>query len=347
MNLRAPFAWLLGAVIGCSFPGPGVPGPVAPVTASDGRYAMGTVLEITLVGLDESDLRTTLDDLFGRVSRLDGLMTRVDSDSALSRLNRNAGRGRLAVDPELAEILRLATAYSRLTRGSFDVTIGPLVALWTEAAARDAPPAAADLEAARRRVGSRHLRIGDDDGVELTRTGVSIDLGGIAKGYALDRMLPLLRARGIGAALLNFGQSSTWAVGAPPDGSGWRLLVRGPSDDFLGVIRLRDLALSVSGSLGQWVEIGGRRYGHVLDPRTGWPLTRRRQALVVAPSAALAEALSKALLILGEEGGVALVAAQPGCEGLLADADGGLWMTPGWAETVAFEAWEPGGKRTP
>ena len=116
MNLRPAFASLLGAAIGCSLPGPGVPGPVAPVTASDGRYAMGTVLEITLVGLDESDLRSTLDDLFDRARRLDGLMTRVDPDSALSRLNRNAGRGRLAVDPELAEILRLAIAYSSQTR---------------------------------------------------------------------------------------------------------------------------------------------------------------------------------------------------------------------------------------
>ncbi len=104
MNLRAPFASLLGAALGCSSLGPGVTGPAALVTASDGRYAMGTVLEIALVGLDESDLRRTLDDLFDRASRLDGLMTRYDPDSALSRLNRNAGRGRLAVDPELAEI---------------------------------------------------------------------------------------------------------------------------------------------------------------------------------------------------------------------------------------------------
>ena len=313
--------------------------------ASDGRFAMGTVLEITLVGGDEDDLRGSLDDLFDLASRLDGLMTGYDPESDLSRLNRSAGRGPATVDPELAEILRLAVAYSRLTGGSFDVTVGPLVALWTEAAARGSPPGQADLAATRQLVGSRHLRVGDDGDVELARAGVSIDLGGIAKGYALDRMLPLLRARGIHAALLNFGQSSAWAVGSPLDGPGWRLLVRGPTGDFLGVIRLRDRALSVSGSLAQQVEIGGVRYGHILDPRTGWPLTRRRQALVVAPSAALAEALSTALLILGEERGLALVAAQPECEGLLADAAGGIWTTPGWAETVAFEVGGPGGER--
>ncbi len=313
--------------------------------ASDGRLAMGTVLEIALVGDDEDDLRGILDDLFELARRLDGLMTGHDPDSDLSRLNRSAGRGAATVDPELAEILRLAIEYSRLTGGSFDVTVGPLIALWTEAAASGSPPVQADLEETRQLEGSRQLRVGNDGGVELARAGGSIDLGGIAKGYALDRMLPLLRARGVDAALLHFGQSSTWAVGSPPAGPGWRLLVRGPADDLLGVIRLRDRALSVSGSLAQQVEIGGVRYGHVLDPRTGRPLTRRRQALVVAPSAALAEALSTALLILGEERGLALVAAQPECEGLLADAAGGIWTTPGWAESVAFEPRGHGGER--
>ena len=127
----------------------------------------------------------------------------------------------------------------------------------------------------------------------LAHEGVSVDLGGIAKGWALDRMLPLLRERGIERALLDFGQSSVWALGAPPGAAGWRLLARGPDEGALGVLTLVDQALSVSGSLGQWVEIGGRRYGHVLDPRSGLALERRRQALVVAPNATLAEALSK------------------------------------------------------
>jgi thiamine biosynthesis lipoprotein len=103
------------------------------------------------------------------------------------------------------------------------------------------------------------------------------------------------------------------------------------------VLTLSDQALSVSGSLGQTVEIGGRRYGHVLDPRSGQPLEREREALVVAPNAALAEALSKGLLILGEEEGIALVEAQPGCHGLLVDADGKSWETPGWRSAVRFE----------
>jgi len=344
--LRVALAGLAAALAG----GCASAKPATNATVSDGRYVMGTVLEITLVGPDESALREALDELFALAARLDRLLTVYDAGSDVSRLNRSAGRGPQAVDPEVAEILRRAIAHARLTRGSFDVTVGPLVALWIDAAARGALPGSADLARARGRVGAEALRIHDDGSAELTRPGASVNLGGIAKGYALDRMLPRLRARGIHRALLNFGQSSTRALGAPPGSEGWRLLVRGPGEGFLGVIRLRDLALSVSGSLGQWVEIGGRRYGHVLDPRTGQPLSRRRQALVVAPDATLAEALSKALLILGEEEGVALVGAQPGCEGLLVDADGGRWTTPGWSEDVAFEgrvALAAGGTREP
>jgi thiamine biosynthesis lipoprotein len=299
---------------------------------------MGTVLEITLVGRDPEELRGALVELFAEARRLEALLTVFDPESELSRLNRAAGRGPLAVDPELARVLDLSLRYARLTRGSFDVTVGPLVQLWTEAAARDSSPGAAALAEARARVGAEHLRVLADGTAELTRTGVSVNLGGMAKGYALDRMRPLLARRGVGNALLNFGQSSTWALGSPEDAEGWRLLARGPGGDFLGVLTLRDQALSVSGSLGQWVEIGGRRYGHVLDPRSGEPLTRRRQALVVAPEAALAEALSKALLVLGEAEGLALVAEQAGCEALLVDADGGTWRTPGWAAAVRFEA---------
>jgi thiamine biosynthesis lipoprotein len=329
--LRAPALALvlLLPVAGCSL----LP-RTEPITLSDGRPAMGTVLEITLVGRDAENLQEALAELFAEARRLEALLTVFDPESELSRLNRAAGRGPLEVDPELARVLDLSRRYARLTRGSFDVTVGPLVELWTEAAARNRAPGAAALAEARARVGVEHLRVHAGGRAELTRAGVGVDLGGVAKGYALDRMRPLLARRGIGNALLNFGQSSTWALGKPADADGWRLLARGPGEDLLGVLTLRDQALSVSGSLGQWVEIGGRRHGHVIDPRSGEPLTRRRQALVVAPDAALAEALSKALLVLGAEEGLALVAGQAGCEALLVDADGGSWRTPGWDAAV-------------
>jgi len=305
--------------------------------ASDGRYTMGTVLEISLHGLESQLAARALDDLYEVAAELDGLLSVYQPDSETSRLNRTAGHGPQRVDPTVAEVLRLSIAYSDLTQGAFDVTIGPLVALWEEAAARNAMPTAAELADARSRVGSDKIDVGSDGAVSLAREGMQINLGGIAKGHALDRMLPLLDQHGVESALLNFGQSSTWARGAPPGSRGWRLLVRGPGGGFTGTIELRDQALSVSGSVGQWVEIGGRRYGHIIDPRSGGLSTGQRQAVVVAREAALAEALSTALLVLDAEAGLAVVAALPDCEGLLIEETGERHSTPGWAAATRFE----------
>ena len=304
---------------------------------SDGAYVMGTVLEITLVSGDEESARTALTELFAEARRLEALFTTWDPESELSRLNRAAGGGPREVSAELANILSLSRGYGELTRGSFDVTVGPVVDLWAEASRRDAIPTEAELAAARRRVGFDRIRVLEGPRAELVEPGVAVNLGGVAKGYAIDRMLPILARHGIEDALLNFGQSSTWALGRPVDAPGWRLLARGPGDDFLGILTLEDRALSVSGSLEQWVEIAGRRYGHVLDPRSGEPLAQRRQSMVLAGDATLAEALSKAVLVLGEREGLALVEAQPDCEALLVDADGGVWRTGGWNEATRFE----------
>jgi thiamine biosynthesis lipoprotein len=320
---------------GCAAP---LPRPA--VTLSDGRYAMGTVLEVTLVARDEAHARETLAEIFARVEQLEALVSTWDPGSQVSQLNRAAGQGPVPVAPPVARLLRQSVDYARRTRGSFDVTVGPLVDLWTEAARRGSVPTREEVAAARARVGSEHLRVHGEEGAELLRAGMRVDLGGIAKGYALDLLRPLLSQRDIQGALVSFGQSSTLALGRPPEAPGWRLLARGPGERFLGVLELEDQALSVSGSLGQWVEIGGRRFGHVIDPRTGLAATQRREALVLAPEAALAEALSKALLLLGEREGIALVASQPGCEALLVDADGGFWSTPRWQEAARFEPFE-------
>ena len=318
---------------GCASP------PAPPGLQSDGRIVMGTILEASLVSpplFSTQDLRETFEAVFAEASRLDALMSTFEPESDVSRLNSEAGRGPLRVDRSVAELLSQAVLYSRLTRGTFDVTVGPLVELWVEAARRDEVPTREALAAARDRVGFEFLAVHADGRAELLREGTSIDLGGIAKGYALDRIAPILRSRGVRDALLNFGQSSTWALGAPPGAPGWQLLVRGVGEGFLGVVTLHDQALSVSGSFGQSTRIGGTDYGHVLDPRSGIPLTRPRQAVVVAPNATLAEALSKALLVGGEIDGLAFVEAVENCEGMLAEEGGAIWVTSGWRDAVFF-----------
>jgi len=330
---------LLGACwMGCAL----LPSPRVEMV-SDGHYVMGTLLEITLGEVSERTAAKSFQELFAHAARLEDLMSRYDSQSQISRLNRAAGQGPQQVDPALADLLQRSVRFSELTRGTFDVTVGPLVQLWIDAAVAGTPPSAAEIAERRARVGADAIRIHSDGSVELDRPGVVVDLGGIAKGYALDGMVPLLHARNIERALLSFGQSSTLALGVPPNADGWRLLARGPNEEVLGVLTLRDQALSVSSSFGHSLEIGGVRYGHVIDPRDGRPLSSPLEALVVAPDATLAEALSKALLILDPDEGLALVADLPGCAGMLVDGAGGVRTTAEWQRETHFEPGVPAG----
>jgi thiamine biosynthesis lipoprotein len=332
--MRAPRRAALALLVGVACAG--APSPPPP-SLRDGMQAMGTLLELTLEGGDAAELARARDDVFAEVRRLETRLSNWDPDSDVSRLNQAAGAGPQHVGQELADLLAASRQHTSATRGSFDVSVGPLVALWRQAAAAGALPAPHELSEARSRVGASRIAILPDGRVALPE-GIQVDLGGIAKGFALDRALPILRAAGVTNALLSFGQSSTWALGAPAGSpQGWRLLVRAPDGGLAGILTLRDRALSVSGSLGQWVEIEGRRFGHVIDPRSGHPLEKRREALVVAPDATLAEALSKALLVLGEIEGLEVVASQPGCEGLLLDEDGARFATPGWEAVTRYE----------
>lgn len=303
----------------------------------DGTFAMGTALEISLYGDDLAALARARDAVFAEAHRLDALLSNWSDQSDVSRLNRAAGEGAVAVDAAVFDLLSASVRHSIETRGSFDVTVGPLVALWSRAGERNALPSRREIDDARARVGAARIALLPDARIALPE-GMAIDVGGIAKGFAVDRAVPILREAGIESALLNFGQSSSFALGAPPGSpDGWRLLARAPEGGFAGVLTLRDRALSVSGSLGQWSEIEGRRYGHVIDPRSGLALVALREALVLAPDATRAEALSKALLVLGEREGIEVVAGQPGCEGLLL-GEGGLEVaTAGWRAATRYE----------
>ena len=332
----AAAALAVAALLAGPAPGAGQARPGDRVTVTAGRMAMGTVLEISLVTGDVARGRALAETLFGLAADLDRLLTTYEPESPLNRLSTAAGQGPQAVDPSLARILAESVAYAARTGGAFDVSVGPLVELWIEAARRDRPPDDAELARALARVGSEKIRV-EGARVELAAPGMRLDLGGIAKGWALDRMGEILRREGVGDALLDFGQSSILALGRPADAPAWSVALRGAGGGIAGLLELRDRGFSVSGSLGQWSEIGGRRYGHVIDPRSGRALERNLQVAVVAPSAGQAEAWSTALVVLGPEG-LALLEREPGVEAWLQEEGGASHATPGWARSVGFEA---------
>ncbi len=326
--MRALAASCVAALLAC---GAEVP---APEPVSDGRYQMGTVLQITLYGAEPE----LLEDLFARVEELEARVSSWRETSDVSRLSAAAGLGPQPVHEEVARLLEACVGYTRLTHGSFDVTVGPLVRLWRRAGETGRRPSADALSLARALVGADQLRVDRDAGTaELLRAGMSVDLGGIAKGTATDAIAEQLAGIALLGALIDFGGSSLHGLGAPPDESGWRVLVRDGAGSFAGVVTLRDKALSVSSSLGQYSEIDGERFGHVLDPRTGEPLRTGRTAIAVASSGELAEVLTKALLVLPQDEALRLVEGIAGAEALLVDEQRRRMMTSGFERAVDYE----------
>ncbi len=307
------------------------------VPVEDGRLVMGTVLDLSLLveAGEELRAREAIARAFAEVASLAAVASRFHPQSDVSRLNAGAGQGASVIDSRVHAMLVRAVRAWRATQGAFDVSVGPLVALWTRAAKWDRVPSPDDIRLAVALVGQpAHLEA--DHRAVLPSPGMSIDLGGIAKGFALDAVATDLGRAGFERGLLSFGQSSIWALGAPADAPAWRLAVRGHDGEIVGTLDLSDQALSVSSSLGQSSEIEGRLYGHVVDPRTGQDLVNRRRAIVVTQDATWAEVLSTALLVLDEAEATAVLAEQ-GAQALVIDEQGRHWNTAGWQAATGYE----------
>ena len=258
---------------------------------------MGTLLDITLYHHDARKARRLVNKAFSLAEKLDSLLSNYKPQSEVSRLNRKGGKGRVQISPEFYDLLLKAKELTLKTEGAFDITVGPLVELWQSARRRRELPSLQSLRKARALVGMNQVILYPDLKVELKQKGIRIETGGIGKGYAVDLIVRLFRQSGIKSGLVNFGQSSVYAIGSPPGTLAWKLLVRFQEESPLGIIKLKDRALSASDSLGRSFE--GKRYGHLIDPQTGIPLTERIRAVVLAPSATEAEALSKYVILKG------------------------------------------------
>jgi thiamine biosynthesis lipoprotein len=264
------------------------------------HYQMGTFLELTLWHSDTEAAKRLIRDAVQEVHRLEQILSNFDPDSSVSRFNRQAGKGKMSVPADLYELLKIAQRFSANTAGYFDVTVGPLVELWRDNLSLGLLPGRNALARALSQVGYEKLKLYDGGEAELLYPGMKIDLGGIGKGYAVDRVADRLEAAGVISALINFGGSSIYAIGTPPRERGWEIGIQGTDGQLRGVIHLRDLALSTSGSMGRLWTIGGKKYGHLIDPKSGMSVSESRMATVVTATATAAEALTKPLALLGK-----------------------------------------------
>lgn len=235
-------------------------------------------------------------------------------DSEVAAINRHAGGGPVEVEPRLFDLLEFAKQLYCETEGAFDVTAGPLAKAWGFFQRQAAVPSAQALAEARASVGSQHLELHRERrSVRLARTGMELNLGSIGKGYALDRCAELLASEGLNDFLWHAGQSSVLARGDERGSRGWLVGVGDPMRPGrrMATIRLVDAALGTSGSGVQFFRHEGRRYGHILDPRSGEPVQGMISSTVVAPTAAAADALATALYVMGPAAARRYAAAHP------------------------------------
>jgi thiamine biosynthesis lipoprotein len=281
--------------------------------------SMACLYAIEAYGPDAEGLPRAVDEAFDEVDRIDRLMSHYKPDSAVSRLNRDAARRPVTVEPELFDFIADAMQYTRDSGGAFDVTVGPLMKTWGFFRGEGRVPSEDELAAARRHVGGAHVELNPiARTIGFDQAGVELDLGGIAKGYAVDRVAALLRQRHIAAALVSAGGSSIYGVGTPPGRDGWDVAIQDPIDPRKTAltVQLKDRALSVAGSSEKSFQAGGTTYSHIMDPRTGRPVQGVLSVAVLADSGTAGDALDDALFVLGPEGSRSYLYRLPGTEAL-------------------------------
>ena len=288
---------------------------------------MGTMFRIVLYAPGVEAARAGFRAAFDEVRRLDEALSDYREDSELNRLCRAPAGRPVEVSGAIFETLALSQEIAARSGGAFDVTLGPVIRLWRKARKEGRLPERAERERALAVCGYRKLRL---DAVARTATlavaGMQLDLGGVAKGYSADRALGVLEGMGVVAALVAAG-GDVRAGKAPLQADSWKVGVKGLGAEtgaYSRVVTLSESAVSTSGDAEQFAEIGGERYSHIVDPRTGLGLTERLSATVLARSGGRADGLATAVSVLGVEQGLRLVEEEPDTEALVVRAvDGG------------------------
>lgn len=303
------------------------------------RPCMGTRCSIAALHEDGAVVEQAVARALAEIARLDALLTTWTDSSEVSRINAAAGNGEsITVSPETFEVLDRSKWIARASEGAFDITIGAFKGLWKFDEDNDGSvPRRADVLA--------RLPLVDYEGLildprrrtaRLARRGQSITLGGIAKGLIVDRAVAQLRDSGLGDFLVQAG-GDMYAAGRHGDRP-WRVGIQDPragggqarsADTSFAMLSLENSAFNTSGDYERFVIHDGQRYHHILDPRTGYPVTHTRSVTVLAPSSFLADTLDTAVFVLGAEKGMKLIASVPGVEAVIIDAKNQLHVSPG------------------
>jgi len=285
----------------------------APVRYEASHDSMGTLFTIVAYGRDARFLAEVVNQAFDEIDSLDAQMSNYKPASELSRINRDAAREAVLVEPKLFQLIADSIRGSEEMGGAFDITVGPLMKTWGFFRGQGRVPTAQELSRVMKHVGYQHVQLDPEKRtIRFDVAGLELDLGGIAKGYAVDRAADILRSNGVTIALVSSGTSSIYALGAPPGERAWRVTLRDPFHAHKAgdVAYLKNYSFSASGNYERFFTLGGKTYSHIMDPRTGRPVENVLSTAVLAPRGVESDILSK-FYVLGVEGTRRYLATHP------------------------------------
>ena len=297
------------------------------------RSSMGTELRLTAWTNDEPGVVAAFEAIFREFDRLEGLLSNWQEDSDVQRLNSAAGQHPVRVGTELRDVLETARQVSDWTNGKFDVTFGVMSGLWKFDYQNQDGTIPDHREVVRRRslINYRDIELDERNGTAfLRRHGMVVNLGGIGKGYAVDRARAILHDRGFRDFLIQFG-GDMYAGGREGDRP-WKLGIqdpRGPANRIFATVDVSDSTFSTSGDYARSFIKDGRRYHHILDPATGEPSQGCRSVTIMTATATIADGLSTGVFVLGPEHGMALIEQLPDVEGIIVSAKNAVLVSPG------------------
>ena len=300
------------------------------------RLLMGTKVEIIVQGRDRKQLEQAVEKGFKEIKRLEQKLSRFQQDSLISRINAQAGKSPVPVDREVFFLLKTAKEICQESQRAFDPTILPVLELWRFGEENPQPPFEPEIKKRLKLVNCERLILDSDKNTAyLSKPGMAIDLGGIAKGYACDRVVEILKKSGVKTGIVNIG-GDLRVFGAPDKGFAIGIQDPQKKNQIIAKIYLKNSAVATSGDYERYFIFQGRRYSHILDPRTGFPARGERSVSVLADKGIMADAWATALFVLGSREGMKLVNTHPELKAVFIDADGSRKISPGLKEKIIW-----------
>jgi thiamine biosynthesis lipoprotein len=305
------------------------------LVSSDGGYrqVMGTIAHIVAVAPNTKTADLCVASAFNELVAVDKLMSDYDPDSQLSQVNQKASEQAVTVSDSLFEVLTFAIEYSKKTDGAFDITIGPVIDLWRQAGKDERKPTDNELAAARAKVGFEKLLLNPEKKtVKFTIEGMRLDLGGIAKGYAIDKAVQAMQSKGALGGMVDVGGDIRCFGLRSKDDNTWLIGLQDPrQEDILLKLRLTDNAVATSGDYRRFVIIEGQRLSHIYNPSTSISANELSSASIIAPTAMQADVLATAVSVMGKEKGIQFVESTENVEAILIETKNqkNIVKTPG------------------